>query len=116
MANQARTTMILEILADVEPTTAAAERWQRVAMEREAGKMRAHKVRSRKYVVVVVDGDDHVATLLVRVQDADVATLDTPPRQVRIKFRVLQVHETGKLAAANGHRPWTCTLSGPLHP
>jgi hypothetical protein len=35
---------------------------------------------------------------------------------VRIEFRVLQVHETGKLAAANGHRPWTCTLSGPLHP
>ena len=111
-----RTTMILEILAHVEPTAAAAERWQRVAMQREAGNMRAHKVRSGENVVVVVNGDDDVATLLVRVQDADVATLDTPPRQVRIEFRVLQVHETEKLAAANGRRPWTCTLSGPLHP
>ena len=81
-----------------------------------AGKMRAHKVRSSKNVVVVIDGDDHVANLLVRVQDADVATLDTPPRQVRIEFGVLQAHETEKLAAANGHKPWTCTLSGPPHP
>jgi hypothetical protein len=91
--------MILEILADVEPTTAAAERRQWVAMKRETGKMRSYKVRSRKNVVVVVDGDDHVTTLLVRVQDADVAPLDTPPRQVRIQFRVLQMYQIEKQAA-----------------
>ena len=93
--------MILEILADVEPTTAAAERWQRVAMEREAGKMRAHKVRSRKNVVVVVDGDDNVAALLVRVQNAHIASLDATPRQMRVKLGVLHMRQKGQSAGPN---------------
>jgi hypothetical protein len=79
--------MILEKLADIEPPAAARKRWRGVKSE--AIHVRSHKVRPRKHVVVIVDGDDHVTTLLVRVKDAHIAPLDATPRQVRVKFRVL---------------------------
>ena len=77
----------LEKLAGIEPSAAAGKRW--CVVKSEASYVCSHEVRPRQHVVVIVDGDDHVTTLLVRVKDAHVAPLDATPRQVRVKFRVL---------------------------
>ena len=55
--------------------------------------MCSHKVRPWNHVVVIVDSDDDVTTLLVRVKDAHVAPLNATPRQVRVKFGVLRKHQ-----------------------
>ena len=99
-----RTTMILEKLADIEP--AAAARKRRRVVQGEAGHVRSHEVRPGKHVVVIVDGNNHVTALLVRVKDAHVAPLNAAPRQVRVKFRILRMHEMGHKTGAER----VCTL------
>ncbi len=83
--------MILEKLADIEPSAAARKRCR--VTKSEASNVCSHEVRPRQHVVVIVDGDDHIATLLVRVKDAHVAPLNATPRQVRVKFGVLRKHQ-----------------------
>jgi hypothetical protein len=90
--------MILEKLADIEPSTAARKR--RRLEKSEASHVGSHKVRPRKHVVVIVDGNDHVAALLVRVQDTHIAPLDATPRQVCVQFRVLHNHKMGQKTGA----------------
>jgi hypothetical protein len=84
--------MILEKLAHVEPAAAARERCQRVFVEREASQVRSNEVCPGKHIVVVIDGDYHVTSLLVGVKDAYISSLDATPWQVRVKLRVLHAH------------------------
>jgi hypothetical protein len=116
------TSVIFEELANVKPAAAAGEGRQRVFVEGEAGQVSSNKVCSGKHVVVIIDGYDHVTSLLVSVEDADISTLDATPWQVRVKLRVLHAHQEQrrKKSAKSGGRecsaPWTCKLSGPQHP
>jgi len=81
--------MILEIFADIEPSTAAGKR--RRAFKSKAINMRSNEVSPRKHVVVIINRNDNVATLLIRVQDAHIATLNAAPRQVHVKLRILHI-------------------------
>jgi hypothetical protein len=106
--------MVLEKLADIEPSAAARKRWS--VVKSKASNVCSDKVRPRKHIVVVVDGDDHVATLLVRVENAHIASLDATPRQMRVKLGVLHMRQKGHKAGPNKRAPWTCKPSDPQRP
>ncbi len=60
--------------------------------------MCSNKVSPRKHVVVIVDSDNYIATLLICVEDADIASLNAAPWQMRVKLRVLQTLKNRNMA------------------